>query len=71
MKCTALKRAVTSKSDPALRRGLSWLLGKVMDSYDELEERVKRDVSVQREREAAERRERMERVRRMREEREK
>lgn len=71
MKCTALKRASSSKSDPALRRGLSWLLGRVMDCYAELEERVKCDVTAQREREAAERRERMERVRRMREEREK
>ncbi len=71
MKCIALKQASGNKTDPSLRRGLSWLLGGVVSRYEELGERVHSDVRVQREREATERRERMERVRKMREERDK
>ena len=70
MKCVALKSSSGSKSDPAIRAGVQWLLQTVGRCYDEIAERVRTDVQVQQAEEARERRERAERVRKIREERE-
>ena len=70
MKCTALKSANRDKSDPAIKRGVKWLLKQISQNYGPLSERVKADVTVQRAMEAQKRQERSERVRRIKEERE-
>ncbi|XP_078265278.1 ADP-ribosylation factor-like protein 13B [Rhinoraja longicauda] len=56
--------------DEGVRRGLSWLLSNIVGNYDNLVERVEKDVSERTEAEGAERRERAERVQKIRDERE-
>ncbi|XP_065906928.1 ADP-ribosylation factor-like protein 13B [Dysidea avara] len=68
--CTALYSANNGKKDPAIRRGINWLLVSIREKYNEINEKVIADVALQREAEAQDRRERAERVRIIREERE-
>ncbi len=71
MKCIGLKSACGNKADPSIKKGVQWLLKKINQNYDQVQERVNTDVIVQRAVEAKKRRERAERVRKIREEREK
>ena len=57
------------KMDPAIRKGMLWLLQIVDNMWDKLDERVQKDVAEKKEREARERKEKMERVEKMRKER--
>lgn len=68
--CIALYSANNGKKDPAIKRGISWLLDTITAQYNQINERVMHDVAAQREAEAQDRRERAERVRKIREERE-
>ncbi len=66
----ALKSTSDPASDPAILRGVRWLLDEVGERWGEIEGRVRPDMEAQRAREAQQRRERAERIRRIREERE-
>lgn len=68
--CTALYSANNGKKDPAIRRGINWLLDSITEQYNQISERIMQDIAVQREAEAQDRREKAERVRKFREERE-
>ncbi len=70
MKCAALRHAGGDRADPAIRRGVKWLLKQIGQDYGRIRERVNADVAVQRAMEAQKRKERSERVRKIKEERE-
>ena len=70
VQCTAVRSGGEGEGDPALLRGVEWLLGKVRERWEEVEERVRGDVERQRAQQERERNERRERVRKIREERE-
>lgn len=56
--CKALENNELAGSSPVIMEGLAWLVGQVDADREALEERVKRDVKVRKEREKAEREER-------------
>ena len=68
--CTALLNG-GRKVDSQLKKGLSWLLQTMNEDFPSLQERVLKDIEVQKEADKKERAERLERVRKYREEREK
>lgn len=70
VKCAALRHAGGDRADPAIRRGVKWLLKQIGQDYGRIRERVNADVAVQRAMEAQKRKERSERVRKIKEERE-
>jgi len=55
--------------DPAIKKGMLWLLQMIDNMWDKLQERVQKDVKEKQERESRERKEKMERVEKMRKER--
>lgn len=55
--------------DPGIQEGFSWLIGLISRDFDELHQRVEREISEQKKLEEKEQAERIERVRKLREER--
>ena len=57
------------KIDRSIKRGMQWLLRSVENNFEALDQRVKKDISVQKDREKQEKKAKAERVRKIREER--
>lgn len=64
------KREKSVKLDRGIKNGYNWLLDKIADNYDTLKERIDKDVTEQKKKEAEEKELRLERVRIRREQRE-
>ena len=57
------------KIDKSIHQGFSWLINVIMSNFEKLQQRVEKDVTELKEREAQDKRERAERVRILKEER--